>query len=318
MKRGLYPGDVVRVRSLREVVATLDGDGTLQALPFMPEMAAFCGKQFRVYRRLEKTCVEGYGARVLADTVILAEARCDGSAHDGCQRHCALLWKEAWLQRVERGAASAAAAQAQVQAGAAPAWRTKSGPDRYFCQSTELGKATKYLFPISVKRCTAEYCARNFDWRKCLQFLWIPLVVKIKTKLFGLRAVQPVGASDQTPAEELGLQPGEWIEVKTPAEIGLTLDRRGRNRGLAFTPQMLPFCGRRYRVRSRVDRAILEETGAMRQFKNTVILEEAVCDGHTILGGCARDVYHYWREIWLRRVQNLQADPEGAVGGQRR
>jgi hypothetical protein len=33
-----------------------------------------------------------------------------------------------------------------------------------------------------------------------------------------------------------------------------------------------------------------------------VILEGVTCDGHTILGGCSRHVFHLWREAWLRRV----------------
>jgi len=303
MNTSLYPGDQVRARRLEEIAVTLDQDGTLDALPFMPEMVPFCGKPFRVFRRLEKTCVEGYGARLLPNTVILEGVRCDGSAHGGCQRNCALLWKEAWLQPIESGTLEERA-PAQIQVPRGPSLRTMTGAGRYFCQSTELGRATTYLFPISFKRCTAEFCAKNVDLRKSIQFLWIPLVVKIKTKLFGLSAVQPVGHSKQTPAEALHLQAGELVEVKAPDEIASTLDRQGRNRGLAFTPQMLPFCRKGYAVKSRVDRAILETTGEMREFKHTVILEEVTCDGHTILGGCSRDVYHLWREIWLRRIDS--------------
>ena len=192
--------------------------------------------------------------------------------------------------------------QPPLQASVARSWKTRNGEGRYFCQSTQLGKATTYLFPITFKRCTSEFCARNVDFRKAVQFVWTPLVVKLKTKLLGRRSVQPVGHSSRTPVEALELRAGEWVEVKTPREIAPTLDRQGRNRGLGFTPDMLPFCGRRYAVRSRVDRAILETTGEMHEFKHTVILEEVTCDGHSILGGCSRDVYHLWREIWLRRV----------------
>ena len=301
MKNELYPGYRVRVRPYAEIAATLDQDGTFESLPFMPEMAQFCGREFQVFRRLEKTCVEGYGARLLPNTVILEGVRCDGAAHDGCQRHCALLWKEAWLQPLEAGPLAAHQMPPAPSSTACPL-KTMAGEGRFFCQSTQLGKATTYLFPITFRRCSAEFCAKNVGFRKAIQFLWTPFVVKLKTKLLGLRSVQPVGDSNRTPVESLDLQAGDWVEVKTPREIAITLDRRGRNRGLAFTPQMLPFCGRRYTVKSRVDRAILETSGEMRQFKHTVILEASTCDGHTILGGCSRDVYHLWREIWLRRV----------------
>jgi len=65
---------------------------------------------------------------------------------------------------------------------------------------------------------------------------------------------------------------------------------------------MLPFCGKKLTVKSRVERIILEKTSEMRLVKHTVLLENAVCDGHTILGGCSRLLYILWREAWLRRV----------------
>src|SRR5262245_23505536 len=50
-----FPGDMVEVRPLHEILATLDANGTLEKLPFMPEMTAFAGQQFRVTSRAFKT-----------------------------------------------------------------------------------------------------------------------------------------------------------------------------------------------------------------------------------------------------------------------
>jgi hypothetical protein len=294
-------GTLIRVRPLDQIMATLDDQGSFEGLPFMPEMKQFCGKEFVVSSRLEKTCVEGLGARLLPNTVTLGNLRCDGSAHDGCQRACTLMWKESWLEPItrDRDCASSVTEEA-VKCRENLATTTESG--KYFCQSTELGKATSYLFPITFKRCTAEYFAGNIGLGKAIEYLWVPLVTKIKTKLFGRKSVQPVGQTKQTPAESLGLKPGDWVEVKSLEEIATTLDPSGFNRGLEFSPQMKPFCGRKYRVRSRIERAILEQTGKMRLMKDTVLLENSICDGHTILGGCSRAIHHYWREIWLRRT----------------
>jgi hypothetical protein len=66
---------------------------------------------------------------------------------------------------------------------------------------------------------------------------------------------------------------------------------------------MIPFCGKRFIVKGRVERIILEKTSEMRLLKHTVLLENVVCDGHTILGGCSRLLYILWREAWLRRVE---------------
>ena len=91
-------GQSVTVRSLSEILATLDADAKLEGMPFMPEMASFCGKTFRVFRRAERTCVEGLGMRSMKNAVFLEGLRCDGSAHGGCQRGCLFFWKEAWLK----------------------------------------------------------------------------------------------------------------------------------------------------------------------------------------------------------------------------
>jgi len=34
--RAMQPGDIVEVRSLAEILSTLDDEGTLDAMPFMP------------------------------------------------------------------------------------------------------------------------------------------------------------------------------------------------------------------------------------------------------------------------------------------
>ena len=51
---GLRVGERVTVRSLEEILDTLDDDGCLDALPFMPEMAKRCGQDFTVLKRVDK------------------------------------------------------------------------------------------------------------------------------------------------------------------------------------------------------------------------------------------------------------------------
>ena len=40
---GLKAGEWVQVRSKEEILATLDANGRLDEMPFMPEMLKFCG-----------------------------------------------------------------------------------------------------------------------------------------------------------------------------------------------------------------------------------------------------------------------------------
>src|SRR5215470_16895083 len=100
-KRKLRTGDWVKIRSKEEILRTLDREGRLQGMPFMPEMFAFCGQEHQVYKVAHKSCDYSalpFRTRRLRNTLHLA-TRCNGSAHGGCQAGCLLFWKEDWLTR---------------------------------------------------------------------------------------------------------------------------------------------------------------------------------------------------------------------------
>jgi hypothetical protein len=121
---------------------------------------------------------------------------------------------------------------------------------------------------------------------------------------------QAAGA-DRVDGEKLGLQPGELVEVRSLEEIGATLDDRLRHRGLSFSEEMSPACGKRFRVKNRVDRLIDERTGKMIELKNDcIVLQGFVCKGDRSPGAlfCPREAYPLFREAWLRRV-----DEQGAT-----
>jgi hypothetical protein len=46
----LWHGSLVEVRTPDEIIQTLDAEGALDHLPFMPEMLEFCGRRFRVFQ----------------------------------------------------------------------------------------------------------------------------------------------------------------------------------------------------------------------------------------------------------------------------
>lgn len=102
--------------------------------------------------------------------------------------------------------------------------------------------------------------------------------------------------------EVLNLKVGEIVEVRSAKEILATLDKRGKLKGLGFTPEMMKFCGRRLRVYRKLDRIILEATGELRKIRTpTVLLEGVFCDGKSH-GGCDRSCFCFWREEWLKKV----------------
>ncbi len=97
----LEPGELVEVKSREEIQATLDVHGKHRGMAFVPEMALYCGRRFRVARRIERMIQEGTGQmRQLRDTVALESVLCMGLAQRRCPRGCFHLWRESWLKRV--------------------------------------------------------------------------------------------------------------------------------------------------------------------------------------------------------------------------
>lgn len=48
--------DWVEVLDKEDIFKTLDKDGQLDGLPFMPHMFKYCGQRFRIYKSAYKTC----------------------------------------------------------------------------------------------------------------------------------------------------------------------------------------------------------------------------------------------------------------------
>jgi hypothetical protein len=311
----------VEVKAPDEILQTLDAEGTLDHLPFMPEMMEFCGRRFRVARRVVKTCFSGpnsYGAmrEFRGDDVVTLEGlRCSGAAHDGCQKACMTFWRDAWLRRVED-----AGVQSTLDQGGGGRLRarlkTMTGPTTYFCQASELLKATNSLSRREqLGKCFSEIRAGNCGALHMAGRLGIWLFWRIRRKLLGEYAR---GSNTSTPVESLNLQPGEWIEVKTLDSIKETLNAAGHNRGMYFSPDLRLSCGWRSRVKGRLDKIIVDGTGEMRQLRNTVYLEGSLCGCAGVsIGGCSRSEVVYWREIWLRRSRATESAALSAAGSAR-
>jgi hypothetical protein len=316
----LRPGDLVEVKTPDEISQTLDSAGALDHLPFMPEMLEFCGQRFRVCRRALTVCIfepRPFLGLNTDDVVTLEGARCSGAAHDGCQKSCLIFWREAWLRKVEHSAV-----QSHVDLQSTEQLRGRltvsTGPGSYYCQASELKRVTHSLSRREkIEGYLAGLRAGNFSAAQMARNTAIALFWRIRRRFFG---VYPRGKSRFTTIESLNLQPGEWVEVKSVRSVMETLNEHGNNRGLPFSADMRLLCGRRLRVRSRLDKIIVDGTGKMRQLRNTVSLEGSTCGcAHMGLGmdGCSRCELTYWREIWLRRLDRprdlLASQVEGNV-----
>jgi hypothetical protein len=321
-------GELVEIRPPSEILATLDERGRLDALPFMPEMLQFAGKQFRVSKRAFKTCdqVKNSGMYRMERTVHLEGLRCDGSAHGGCQAGCLIFWKEGWLKRAgadgqEPAPAAAVAPPATIVATLETLQRETrppgAGPDEeiFSCQNTAIPEAAPTHIPgWDVRQYIEDVTSGNAPVRQVVRGLAIHLFNKLQWAnrkflprlllINGGRSYPQVEGRVQgrTPKETLDLQPGELVEVKSREEIFQTLDQSGHNRGLRFDIEMLRYCGKQARVQRRVNRLIDEKTGKMVHIKgDCIVLDGFICaaDFHQ---SCPRGIEEYWREIWLKRV----------------
>jgi hypothetical protein len=326
MRRSLVPGDPVVVRSAREILATLDAEGTLDGMPFMPEMVASCGRRFVVDKRAQKVCdtIQYTGSRRLEETVLLDDLRCDGAAHDGCQAECRFYWKEAWLRRAQPGepAESSPGTQEEVRAlhdRLAPHVRrfqevNGRRSESYRCQATDLLLCTTRYRLWEPGQYLRELTSSNVAPGRFFRVMGRALVWESKRKLGLLPDVHLAGTRvEPSPDVDLGLKPGDWVQVKSIEEIKSALTPQGRNRGLWFDWEMMRYCGGRYRVRSRVRRFIDDRNGKMVELKtDAVILEGVTCTGNfsSRRWFCPRAVYPYWRESWLKRVDG----PDGSEG----
>jgi len=111
------------------------------------------------------------------------------------------------------------------------------------------------------------------------------------------------------------LRPGDAVEVKTPEEIILTLDAEGTSDRLPFMPEMVDSCGKRFRVSKRVVKTCYYGEGSgMRKFagEDVVILEGVRCSGDAH-DGCQKLCTIFWREAWLRKVDDPSPDQVAIV-----
>jgi hypothetical protein len=97
----LRPGELVEVKSIDQILTTLDKRRRHDGLLWMVGMRKFCGKRYRVFKRVETIMLENNGeSRKMKNTVLLEGVMCDGSEFCACDRSCFHFWREAWLRRV--------------------------------------------------------------------------------------------------------------------------------------------------------------------------------------------------------------------------
>lgn len=312
----LRVNDWVEVKSKEEILETLDKNGQLDGMPFMPEMFAFCGQRLQVQKRAHKTCdtVFPTRSRRISNAVHL-QTRCDGSAHGGCQAACLIFWKEAWLKRANdkeslTGSSDATNHQASphlnggcserdVLAGTRASGQQDEQDPAYVCQATRLPYYTTPLAWWDLRQYLEDYTSGNIGLGKLLRGLVYASYTTVSQAGIGAGRVMrwlydrfqvlygglphprkkgTIPAGQKTPHAVLNLRPGELVRVKSYEDILATLDTDNKNRGLYFDAEAVPYCGGTYRVLSRVSKILDEKTGKLVKLKNeSIILENVYC-----------------------------------------
>jgi hypothetical protein len=314
-------GDLVELRSAAEILGTLDETGATDGLPFMPEMLEYFGKTYRVQARIERACdTLSWGVRRIPDAVMLDDLRCDGQGHAGCQAGCRLFWKEAWLRPASEptnfiGADEARSELERLVGGNVEASASTPEEPIYRCQATDLVAASQPVGWWNVRSFVGEWRCGNVSlWRFSTTMARI-VFGEIGRRLHliprGFTAHDPSTEPVKTPPPR-GLEPGTLVQIRSRSEIAPTLDAVGKNKGLWFDREMVPFCGKTFSVKRRVERFIDEGTGRLVQLKSDCyILDGVVCSGDLNEGKwfCRRAIYPWWREAWLQPVAQEGSTP---------
>ena len=316
MNRKLSVGDWVEVRSKEEILRTLDSQGQLDGMPFMPEMFQYCGRRFQVYRRAHKTCdyctPYPYRMRRLKDTVHL-ETRCDGAGHNGCQAGCLLYWKHQWLKEMN-GSPDGIDAVAAVPAVPLEDCQNtgcteddvfrltqirdlSGGSPTYACQATQVHCATDSLAWWDLRQYFEDYWSGNVGLKRIVDGLIYSAYFHLSQSGLGLgpvmrwfynkfhsvwggtlfpRMAGRVPVGKPTPSAVLNLQPGELVRVKSHDKILETVDASNKNRGMYWDAELVPYCGGTYQVLTRVTKLIDEKTAKLVEMKTPCIILEGV------------------------------------------
>ena len=312
----LKAGDLAELRSPAEILATLDRSGAADGLPFMPEMLEFFGRTFQVEARVERACdTLIWGVRRLPETVMLDDLRCSGQAHAGCQAGCRLYWKEAWLRPASEARPTPAAddesyaeLEKLVASNVESDLSTAKEPI-YRCQGTDWFAAAEPIGWWNIPSLWREWTCGNVGLWRLTKTMTRAVLFEISCRL---RLVPRYQFMEHDPASQpaemppsLGFEPGTLVQIRSKNEIAPTLDARGKARGLWFDREMVPFCGKTFPVKRRVERFVDEKTGKLIQLKSDAyILDGVTCSGDLSTGRwfCPRAIYPWWREAWLEPV----------------
>jgi hypothetical protein len=100
----LKAGDLVRVKSIEEIKATLNHLGQSRGCAFMADiMTPYCGTVQRVLKPMDRFVDErDLRVKKCKGLILLEGVMCEGTTVFGrCDRSCFMFWREEWLEKTE-------------------------------------------------------------------------------------------------------------------------------------------------------------------------------------------------------------------------
>jgi len=111
-----------------------------------------------------------------------------------------------------------------------------------------------------------------------------------------------------TSSKTAGFKAGDLARVRSREEIEATLDHWGQLKGCSFMPEMWPYCDTVKRVLKPMDRFFDERDYNLKRTRGIVLLEGTMCQGTALFGRCDRSCFFFWREEWLEKVADSEAE----------
>lgn len=101
----VQPGELVKIKSYKEILATLDEGGHNRGMWFDAELVPYCGGTYRVEKRVSRILNEKTGKmqHLKNDCIVLEDVvcrACYARNRKFCPRAILAYWREVWLERV--------------------------------------------------------------------------------------------------------------------------------------------------------------------------------------------------------------------------
>ena len=112
----------------------------------------------------------------------------------------------------------------------------------------------------------------------------------------------------------LNLKAGDWVVVRSKAEILASLDKKGQLDKMPFMPEMLQYAGQKLQVSKRAHKTCDPINGLeSRALPDTVHIGDLRCDG-SAHANCQAGCLFFFKDAWLRRAEDTTSPALPATG----